>query len=71
VTVTEPTAAGHISLYPGGTPLPLASALNYRAGQTRANNAIAPLGVGGTVAVFCGQSAGTTHFVIDVNGYFE
>jgi len=71
VTVTEPTAPGHISLYPGGTSLPLASALNYRPGQTRANNAVVPLGVGGTLAVFCGQGVGTTHFIIDINGYFE
>jgi plastocyanin len=71
VTVTQPTAQGHITLYPAGAPVPLASTLNYRAGQTRANNAIAPLGAGGAVAAVCGQSAGTTHFIIDVTGYFE
>jgi hypothetical protein len=71
VTVTEPTAAGYLSLYPGGTALPLVSALNYSPGQTRANNAIAPLGAGGSLAVYCGQSSGTAHVIIDVNGYFE
>jgi hypothetical protein len=45
--------------------------INYRDGQTRANNAIASLSKGGTLAVFCGQSDGTTHLIIDVNGYFE
>lgn len=71
VTVTQPTAQGHITLFPAGTSLPLASTLNYRPGQTRANNAIVALGSGGALAVLCGQSAGTTHFIIDVTGYFE
>jgi len=26
---------------------------------------------GGAVAVSCGQSSGTTHFVLDVSGHFE
>lgn len=70
VTVTQPTAPGYITLYPAAAPQPLASTLNYREGQTRANNAISPLGAGGGLAVFCGQ-AGTTHFIVDVTGYFE
>jgi hypothetical protein len=68
VTVTQPTAPGHVILYPGGSPAPTVSAINFRAGQTRANNAIVPLGSGGTLAV---QSAAPTHFILDVNGYFE
>jgi hypothetical protein len=71
VTVTQPTAPGNIILFPAGTSPPLASTLNYRPGQTRANNAIARLGSGGALAVLCEQSAGTTHFIIDVTGYFE
>jgi len=47
------------------------SSLNYRAGQTRANNAIVTLGASGALAVFCGQGFGTTHFIIDINGYLE
>jgi hypothetical protein len=71
VTVTEPTAAGYVTIYPLGVPLPLASTINYRPGQTRANNAIAQLGAGDSIAAFCGQSTGTTHFIIDVVGYFR
>ena len=71
LTVTASTAGGHLSLYPGGTALPLVSAMNYSTGQTRANNAIVPLGGSGTLTVFCGQSSGTAHVIIDVNGYFE
>jgi hypothetical protein len=67
--VTGSTAPGYITLYPDGTPLPLASQLNYGAGQTRANNAIVPLGPGGDLAVYCGL--GSTDFIIDVTGYFK
>ena len=55
----------------GGTPLPLASSLSYTAGQTRANNAIAPLNGLGELAVRCSQASGMAHFILDVNGYFE
>ena len=70
-TVAQPTAAGYLTLYPGGAVLPTASSLNYRAGQTRANGAIVGLGPAGDVVVHCGQASGKTHFVLDVNGYFE
>lgn len=70
VTVTGPTAGGHLTVFPANAPLPLASTLNYSAGQTRANNAIVPLGTTGAISVFCGQSSGTTDFIVDVNGYF-
>jgi hypothetical protein len=71
VAVTGPTAAGNLRVLPGGTPVPPASALNYGPGQTRANNATVSLGPAGDVAVFCGQATGTTHFILDVNGYFQ
>ena len=70
ITVTQPTAPGHLILFPGGTP-PGVSNINFRAGQTRANNAISPLSATGTLSVTDGQSSGTTHFILDVNGYFE
>jgi len=71
VTVTQPTAAGHLRLYPSDQPRPTASVLNYRAGQTRANNAIVPLSALGGLAVYVKQASGTAHVIIDVNGYFE
>ncbi len=72
VTVTVPSAAGDLRLYPGGTPLPVVSTINYRAGRTRANNSVAALGAAGDIAVRCDQPAGTTvHLIVDVNGYFE
>ena len=71
VAVTNATAAGNLRVYPGGTPVPGSSTLNYVAGQTRANNATVSLGPAGDVAAFCGQTSGTTDFILDVNGYFE
>jgi hypothetical protein len=70
ITVTQPTSPGHLILFPGGTP-PTVSAINFRAGQTRANNAIVPLSGTGTISVADGQGSGTTHFILDVNGYFQ
>ena len=71
LTVTAPTAAGNLRLYPAGTVLPLVSAVNYVAALTRANNAVVGLGAAGALAVRCAQASGTAHFVLDVNGYFE
>ena len=69
-TITQPTAPGFVVLFPGGA-VPGVSNVNFRAGQTRANNAIVPLSAGGTLSVTDGQSSGTTHFILDVNGYFQ
>jgi hypothetical protein len=78
VTVTQPTSAGHLRLYPLGgypqPPPPTVSTINYSAGQTVANGAIVSLSgypQGSTFLVYCGQTAGTTHAMIDVTGYFE
>jgi hypothetical protein len=71
VTVTQASAPGDLRLYPGGTPVPLASAINYRAGETRANNAATPLGSSGSLAVRCDQSSGNVQAIIDVTGYFQ
>jgi hypothetical protein len=70
LTGTGSTAQGNLRLFASGTPAPLASSLNYAAGQTRANNAVAPLSAGGQISVLCSPS-GTTHVVLDVNGYFQ
>ncbi len=71
LTVSEPTEAGHLRLYPADASLPNASSINYTAGQTRANNAVLFLSDRGELALFCVQWTGTAHFILDVNGYFE
>jgi hypothetical protein len=70
VTVTQPAAAGHFILFPGGALLPSTSTFNFSAGQTRANNAIIRLGPGGALSTYFG-SLGGAHLIVDINGHFE
>ncbi|MFD9130277.1 right-handed parallel beta-helix repeat-containing protein [Kitasatospora sp. NPDC059571] len=67
-TVTGPTAPGYLSVFPAGAPRPTASNLNFTAGQTVPNLVIAPV-VNGRVDLHNG-SAGTTHVIADLAGYF-
>jgi hypothetical protein len=70
-TVTQPTGLGDLRTVPGGGTLPLVSTMNWRPGQTRANNAIVSLGPSGDIVVHVDQASGTVHLIIDVNGYFQ
>jgi Fibronectin type III domain. len=69
VTVTNPSAAGNLTVYPGGRSLPLASNLNYLAGQTIPNMVLVPLGPNHTVTFY--NSAGTVNVIADVLGYYN
>ena len=69
VTVTSPSAASFLTLFPTGSPKPLASTLNFAAGKTIPNLAVVGLGTDGKVAVF--NNAGSTHVIIDVAGWYS
>ena len=74
LTAVVPTDFGNLRLYPAGSTVPLASTINFASGQTRANNAVIPLGTGGRISVQCDMppgSTGRTHFVLDAYGYFR
>jgi uncharacterized repeat protein (TIGR01451 family) len=71
LAVTQPTMGGNLRLRPGGVPVPLVSSINYSTGLTRSNNAVVSLNASGQIAVFCAQTSGSVHFILDVNGYFE
>ena len=72
VTVVAPAAAGNLRFFPGDGVAPNASTLNFAAGQTRANNAIAMLASSGSGTVALrNSSTASVNVVIDVNGYFE
>jgi hypothetical protein len=71
VTVVSPTGPGHLRLYPANEVRPGTSTINFNAGQTRGTNAALKLGTNGDVSVFCAMASGSTHFVLDVAGYFE
>jgi hypothetical protein len=71
LTVTQPAALGDFRIFAAGTAAPLASAINFRGGQTRSNNAIPPLSATGDLAVQCDMASGSVHLIFDVSGYFE
>jgi hypothetical protein len=71
VTVVNPAAAGNLLVYPNGIASPpTASTLGFRAGQTRANNALVYLASDGSFLVK-NNAAGAFDFLVDVNGYFK
>ena len=68
VTATNTTAGSHLTVWPAGTPRPLASSLNWMAGWTVANAVTMPVGVGGEVSVYA--DAGAVDVVADISGWY-
>jgi hypothetical protein len=66
--VLRPTTAGYLTVYPGGQSRPATWNLNFRAGETRANRVIVPVGADGTVTVY--NRTGSSHVIADVNGWY-
>ena len=69
VTVTQPSWDGTVVAYPKGTSAPLASNLNFVAGQTIANQVVVKVGDSGLFSLK-NNSFGTVHLVADLFGYF-
>ena len=71
VTVVNPAAAGDLVAYPNGLPSPPGtSTVSFRAGQTRANNALVYLASDGSFLVK-NNAAGSLDLLVDVNGYYK
>ena len=71
LTVTEPSAAGFVTVYPspcGADQRPLASHLNFDGGRTVANLVVSALGVDGAV---CLSPSVGAKLVVDVSGWLE
>lgn len=68
VTATQAQAAGYLTAWPTGQPLPNASTVNYRAFEDRANGAIVKLGVDGAIDI---SSSAPTETLVDVTGWFR
>lgn len=68
LTIVNPTGAGYATVWPCGSVRPVASNINYVAGQTRANSVIAPVADDGTVCVYVHQNS---HVIVDVAGWFR
>jgi hypothetical protein len=73
ITATNATSGGYLTAYPTGDALPLASNLNFKAGQTVANAAIIKLGPtssgGSGITIF--NAFGYTDVIVDVMGVFD
>lgn len=68
LTVTGASSPGYLTIWPSGGPRPVASSINWAAGQTVANLVIASLGQNGRLSVF--NSAGRADVVMDVLGWY-
>jgi hypothetical protein len=73
VTVTSGSGTGFVATGPGCISSSPVSTINWTLGQTRANNTLLSLDVGGSVTVDAQVSPGngTVQFIIDVNGFFQ
>ena len=71
LTVTNVGAQGELVVYPSGLVQPHTSAISFRAGRTRANNAIVSLSQASTTFSVFNSSAASVDFIIDVNGFFR
>ena len=68
VTVTGPTKASFLTIYPAGVNRPTASNLNFAAGKTIANLVVAKVGTNGNIKAY--NQAGSTHVIFDVVGWY-
>lgn len=69
LTVVAPTRPGFISVFPDGLPRPLSANLNFLPGEVAPNAVISSIGPTGRITFFNG-SAGNTHAIVDLAGYF-
>ena len=67
-TVTQASAPGYLTIFPAGAARPLASDLNFGAGDTQANLVVVQVGASGKVSLF---AAAGTHVVFDVAGWMS
>ncbi len=69
LTVTKTSAPSYLTAYADGTTRPLASNLNWKAGETVPNRVELPLSAGGALDVY--NAAGAADVLIDVVGYYS
>jgi len=68
VTAVSPDGAGFVTVWPCNVDRPLASSLNFVAGDIIPNGVVAPLSSSGVV---CFYSSASTDLVIDIAGWFS
>ena len=67
LVAVNPSAPGHLTVYPCGFDRPLASALNYMPGVNNANEFTVPLGDNGDICIY---THAETDIVVDIYGYY-
>ena len=68
VTVVSPAGGGFLTVWPAGQGRPLASNLNFTAGQVVPNMVQVKLGAGGAIQLYANN--GCPNVVVDVAGYY-
>lgn len=68
VTGVASTVSTYVTVWPSGEPRPVASNVNLRAGETRANAATVALGPDRVLRVY--NNAGSTNVIVDLSGYY-
>ena len=68
VTAADSDTDSYLTVFPSGTTPPLASNVNFRAGQVVPNRVIVPLGADGKIGLY--NLAGTVDAIVDVSGWF-
>jgi N-acetylneuraminic acid mutarotase len=72
LTVVGPSGDGFLTAYPNPGQTPATSTINFRSGQTRANNAVLALAPDGSLQLkFSILANGRAHAVVDVVGFFD
>jgi hypothetical protein len=68
VTITGPSEASHLTVFPKGEAAPNASNLNFVAGKTVPNMVIAKVGIDGSISIR--NERGSVHVIVDVAGWY-
>ncbi len=69
LTALDSGGVGYLTLFADGNHLPIASNVNYTAGNVTANASITPLASDGTVEIYNGGST-TVDVIVDLNGTY-
>lgn len=70
VVAVGPTSnGGYFTAYSTGYARPLASSLNFKPGMTASNDVVIPIGADGTVSIYNYNISGTTHAILDIQGW--
>jgi hypothetical protein len=71
LTVANPTAENFLAVAPGDATSTETSAINFQTGTLQLANSLAiAIDAERRIKVFCGDQTGSTHFIVDVTGYF-